>query len=236
MHVDIIDIVPPIVCVALIRQIEIESGIIVQQQFLALVDSGRAQKLVKDVKVPLPARLVDQPHLFQEISVDGRTQQLSAVGESDINVFSKPAAIVITDGASIPKRLEDGVALQNLLLDARIRVAIFPAVRTRLLDPVLLRGLLALLTQHGEVVQYDFGCHRLPRSGFPAHQNTLIGRHFELVRLFLLAPAAAAPSLGRQSPPSPSHELVHFDTVHHGTVGVVGRLIHVGGELAIRPV
>lgn len=74
-----------------------------------------------------------------------------------LDVLPEATGVVVADGPRVSERLEDGVRLQNLLLD-----------RAQLGRP-------GLAAQDGEVLHDDLASLGLPRTRLPAHEDRLDG-------------------------------------------------------------
>mmetsp|Transcript_2966 Transcript_2966/g.5529 ORF Transcript_2966/g.5529 Transcript_2966/m.5529 type:complete len:248 (-) Transcript_2966:176-919(-) len=71
MHIHITNHIPPIIRPTLIHQCKILQLHIPQKVLIPIVLTGTFQKLIKDVKVTFPLRLMNQSNFFQKIRIDG---------------------------------------------------------------------------------------------------------------------------------------------------------------------
>mmetsp|Transcript_25317 Transcript_25317/g.56232 ORF Transcript_25317/g.56232 Transcript_25317/m.56232 type:complete len:329 (-) Transcript_25317:910-1896(-) len=187
---------------------------------------------------------MDEPDLLEEVGLDRRPAQLAVGGEADVNVLPEAGGVVIPDGAGIPERFEDGVGLEDLLLDGNIPPIlgggggkVLAATGSGRRGQVAIArgrgghlGVGNLLGQHGEVVQNDLGGHRLPGTGFAANQDGLVGgciaRGHDAGVTMTDGSAGTTPAPSSSS----SHEPLILDPPHHGPVGIVGGLVRVGRQ------
>ena len=201
MHRAVVHAVPPIHDAGTAQHPEVGRSQSVQAELLPLPPRGAAEQLVEDVVVPFPAPGVDQPHSLQEVRVDPRPDEPSRLGEGDVDVLPEPARVVVPQSPGVPERLEDGVGLQDLPLDADVAAVPAVAVPAGLVpggDPA----------EHGEVAEDDLGGDRLARSGLARDQHRLVRRRRR---------RAAAEADVLDAPP-------------HGAVGPVGRRVGVRGQ------
>ena len=88
-----------------------------EQKHLAHLTAGAAEKLVEDMVVPFVAILPHHPALFEEIPIDKGTRNLARTGEFDAYELSEPRRIVVAKGLGVAKGFEDGVRLEDLVLE-----------------------------------------------------------------------------------------------------------------------
>lgn len=74
-----------------------------QIQSLQQILVAASKQLVKDMEVPLPRHLTDDPGLFQEVVKDMSTFGRSFIVELDVHVFSKTAGVVVPVGLGVSK-------------------------------------------------------------------------------------------------------------------------------------
>mmetsp|Transcript_24017 Transcript_24017/g.69012 ORF Transcript_24017/g.69012 Transcript_24017/m.69012 type:complete len:722 (-) Transcript_24017:1240-3405(-) len=232
------DAIPSVVRARLAEEAEVGVLHPSAEEGVALLGGCRRQELVEDVVVALPGRGMDEADLLQKVRLDGGTAELAVGGEADVDVLAEPRRVVVADGPGVAERLEDGVALQHLLLDGNVAGVGVGSSRT--CGPGPAGGQVAvagtdgaglgvgnLLGQHGEVVEDDLGRDRLAGSGFARHQDGLVGGSVgRRTAGGEHAGGAAASGTGA----APAHEAGVLDAPHHGPVGIVGRLVRVGGE------
>ncbi|KAG5455370.1 MAG: hypothetical protein BJ554DRAFT_5232, partial [Olpidium bornovanus] len=77
---------------------------------------GTPHQLVKYVVIALLFRLVSHPGLFQQVALDVRAHDLASSIELDPDELSEPGRIVVPDGLRVAEGFQNGIRLQNLLL------------------------------------------------------------------------------------------------------------------------
>lgn len=64
--------------------------------------------------------LRNNSRFFQQVLLDLGTLDHATVVKVDVNVLAEPGRVVITDGFGVTERFQNGVRLENLLLDPRV--------------------------------------------------------------------------------------------------------------------
>ena len=86
-----------------------------------------------------------------------------------------------------------------------------------------------LFTQHGKIIKYNLGSHRLPRTTLTRNQNTLIGRHGLGHNIHILALSASSDGTTTSRSMRRRKHLI-LNTAHHGTIGLIGGFVGVWWE------
>ena len=74
-------------------------------------------QVVEDVVRPLLRLLVGDPGLFQQVDLHVGPRQLSRLVEVDPDELAEARAVVVPHGLGVAKRLQDGVRLDDLVLE-----------------------------------------------------------------------------------------------------------------------
>lgn len=83
-------------------------------------DTSR-HNLIENMIAPFPWRLFDYTRLFQQVVFDIATGQFPSAVEVNANKFSKPTAVVVSDGFRISVRFQHGIRLDDLLLQRSLK-------------------------------------------------------------------------------------------------------------------
>ena len=83
---------------------------------LNVLDSVRHQ-VVEDVIRPLLRLLVGDPGLFQQVDLHVGPRQLSGLVEVDPDELAEARAVVVPHGLGVAERLQNGVRLDDLVLE-----------------------------------------------------------------------------------------------------------------------
>ena len=117
---------------------------------------------VEDVVGPLVGGLVGHTGLLKEIGLNISSSHLAHVVEPDTDELSKPGGVVIPHGLGVAVGLQDGVGLDDLVLQRGFLLLAF------------LHLLASAGTDEGEVGDDLLGVLGLPGPGLASNQNGLI--------------------------------------------------------------
>lgn len=101
------------------------------------------------MEIPLSRLLLDDPRLLQQVVQDDATHRICLEIEFDVHELAKSAGIVVPVGFGVSKRLQNGIALQQHILDS------FNFIVT------------LLVRDCGNVLHDNLGGLRFPRSRLP---------------------------------------------------------------------
>lgn len=77
--------------------------------------------MVEDVEVSLALLLVHHSALLQKIAFDRSSADVIAIAEMHLDPLSKARRVVVSHGLGVSEGFQNGIGLQNFLLQRRIR-------------------------------------------------------------------------------------------------------------------